>query len=313
MPPTISPPKPARRCSARPARASSARFRRRWVRRSTASTPSSPPEPRRSRKRGRKSPANASLDEARDGILNEAAGISDLIAGGAKLEEIASETDLELGSIELNAETTGGLADDPAFLDLANAAREGEETDLAELANGGLVTLRLEGIDPAAVIPLDQIRERVAADWTAARTAEALATLAETYRQELAQDVEFTALAERLGLRLQHGGPLTRGEVLDGAPPELIADLFAAEPGGTVVRTDGDTVILARLSAIEPFDPQAEGNAAVSENLKAQFRTQAADDLLALYTERAAPGQRGHGEPEPDRRHADPIPVSGLA
>ena len=225
------------------------------------------------------------LEEARNAILDEAAGISDLIAGGAKLEEIAAETDMELGTIDLNAETTGGLADDPAFVELAQAARPGEETDLAELADGGLVTLRVEAIDPAAVIPLEEIRDRVAADWTAARTAEALAALAETYRQELDQGLDFPALAERLGQAVSTGGPLTRGETVEGVPPELVADIFTTDPGETVTRPDGTDVILAQTTAIEAFDPQADGNGTVSEDLKAQFRTQAADDLLALYTD----------------------------
>ena len=64
-------------------------------------------------------------------------------------------------------------------------------------------------------------------------------------------------------------------EVLHTAAGELLS----------VTRPDGTDVILAQTTAIEAFDPQADGNGTVSEDLKAQFRTQAADDLLALYTD----------------------------
>ena len=89
---------------------------------------------------------------------------------------------MELGSVALNSETKGGIAEDPAFLQLAAEAETGIETDLAELAGGGLVALRVEAVEPPAPIPFADVRERVAADWTAARTADALDALADGLR-----------------------------------------------------------------------------------------------------------------------------------
>jgi peptidyl-prolyl cis-trans isomerase D len=134
------------------------------------------------------------------------------------------------------------------------------------------------------VIPLADVRDRVAADWTAARTAEALTELAEGYAGELKGGLGVAALAERLGRPVQSAAPLTRGETAPGAPPELVADVFAAAPGGTVIRRDGDGVILAQLREIRPFEPAAEENAPIVAELEDQFRTQAADDVLTLYT-----------------------------
>ena len=123
------------------------------------------------------------LEQATAQIHDETAAIEDLLAGGAKAEEIASETAMELGTLALDRDSSGGLADDPAFVSAANAARQGEETDLIELADGGLATLRVDAIVPPAPIPLAEIRDRVAADWTAERTAEALAQLADGYAE----------------------------------------------------------------------------------------------------------------------------------
>jgi peptidyl-prolyl cis-trans isomerase D len=224
------------------------------------------------------------LEQARTQIAEETAAIEDLLAGGATLEEIASETVMELGAVALNSETTGGLADDPAFREAAAGAEVGVETDLAELAGGRLVTLRVEAVEPPALIPLAEIRERVAADWTAARTDEALTALAEGYAKELEGGLGFAELAERVGRTAERAGPLTRTDVLPGTPPALIADVFAAEEGATVIRAAGDGVILARLDAVAPFDPAGEGNAAELEALRAQLRQGAADDVLALYS-----------------------------
>jgi peptidyl-prolyl cis-trans isomerase D len=224
------------------------------------------------------------LEAAQKQIVDETADVEDLIAGGATAEEIASETGLELGTMDLNSESSGGLADDPAFVAAADAARQGEETDLVQLANGGIATLRVDSIDPPAPIPLAEIRDRVVADWTADKTVEALTALADGYAKELHDGLDFAALAERLPRPMQVAGPITRGESVQGAPADLVADIFAADDGGTVIRRDGANVILAQLTAIEPFDPKAPETASVAQQLQSQFDGQVADDVLTLYT-----------------------------
>ena len=88
----------------------------------------------------------------------------------------------------------------------------------------------------------------------------------------------------RLGRPVQTAGPLTRGETAEGALPALVAEVFATDPGGSVVLADGDGVILARLGAVEPFDPADPANAEALAALRAQFDRKAADDVLALFT-----------------------------
>ncbi len=225
------------------------------------------------------------LKLAKDKIGADTAGIQDMVASGATLEEIDKETILTAGTIDLTAESKGGLADDKAFRDLANKTEVGADlTDLVNLTGGGLVTLRVDAIEPPAVIPLDQVRDKVVADWTQGETSRQLTKLAQGYAAELGPDLDFAALATRLGLVKQTVAPLTRGDQVPGTPPALITDIFAAKPNGTVVASEGDTVILAQLTAIEAFDPTTEKNKAIVANADSQLRTQVADDLLALYT-----------------------------
>ena len=158
-----------------------------------------PPRPRRSRRSKTDLAKSRQLEAAKKQIHEDTAHVEDLIAGGATLEEIASETVMQLGSIALNSESKGGLADDAKFREAAAKAEVGEETDLAELTGGGLATLRVDKINPPAVIPLAEIRDRVAADWTATQTADALTKLAVGYIGELKAGLSFTDLAARLG------------------------------------------------------------------------------------------------------------------
>jgi peptidyl-prolyl cis-trans isomerase D len=224
------------------------------------------------------------LAEAQRRIHEDIAAIEDLLAGGATIEEVAADTVLEPGTLSLAVDTKGGIVDDPAFREAAMAADTGVESDLIELADGGLATLRIDTIDPPALIPLAEVRDRVIADWTAEQSVQALTTLADGYAKELHDGLAFAALAERLPRPMQVAGPLTRGETAPGAPAELVADVFAAEDGGTVVRRDRDGVVLAQLKAIAPFDPDAPDTAPVAAQLQGQYDGQVADDVLALYT-----------------------------
>ena len=61
-----------------------------------------------------------------------------------------------------------------------------------------------------------------------------------------------------------------------------------------MVLADGDTVILAQIGAVEPFDPAAADSAPVVEAIEQQFDDQAADDVLTPSSPRSAtaPGCR---------------------
>lgn len=227
---------------------------------------------------------NRALAEAERQIHEDTAQVDDLLAGGATVEEVANETVLDLGTLSLDATTKGGIADDPAFRAAAEAAEVGIDTDPVELADGGIVTLRVDAIDPPALLPLAEVRERVAADWTTARTAEALTTLADGYAAEIGGGLTMAALGERIGRPVASVAPLTRGDSPDGLPPALVADVFAAAPDGTMVHADGDSVLLARVTQVVAFDPASAENAPVVAQLDQQLDQQASDDVLALFT-----------------------------
>jgi peptidyl-prolyl cis-trans isomerase D len=229
--------------------------------------------------------AERALEAARGRVADAAAGVEDLLAGGARLEEIAAETEFELGQIALDATTTGGLADDPAFRALAEEAELDEETDLVELASGGLAALRVDAIEPPAPIPLAEIRDRVAADWTAAEEATRVAALAEALRAELATGLDLAELAARLGRPAQAAGPLGRGDVLPEAPAGLIEAAFAAEPGGVAAAAADGQGAVARVVEVLPFDPDGPEGAGLTASVTDELRAQAAEDALALYVQ----------------------------
>lgn len=222
--------------------------------------------------------------EAGRQMVEIARELEDLVAGGATVEEIAGETPLEAGTLALNGETTEEIATDPAFREAALDAVEGIETDPIELEGGGVAVLRVDAVLDPTLLPLEEVRERVAADWTAAETRARLTERAEALEAGI-DEAGLAGIAESLGTDLREAGPLTRGETAEGAPAELVAAIFELEPGGTTILPDGDGVILARLDRIEPFDPEPEENAAALAGAAGELDRQFASDLLALTTQ----------------------------
>lgn len=222
--------------------------------------------------------------EAQRQIHDDLTHIEDLIAGGATLEEIADETVMHLDKMDYTEISTDPVATDPAFGKALQDAREGEETDLVELADGSYLSLRVDAVEPPAVIPLDEIRDQIAADWRSAELTAALGQKASALQDEIAGGRSLSDIATELGTELHDAGPMARSDTLADTPPRLVAEIFAADADGTVVVDDVNRVILAQLTEIAPPDPTDERLANLRTSVSAQFAQQAHDDLRELYT-----------------------------
>jgi peptidyl-prolyl cis-trans isomerase D len=143
--------------------------------------------------------------------------------------------------------------------------------------------LRVDAIEPAQPHAFDEVRERVAADRAADEAARLLIEAAQGHAAELAGGLGFADLAGRLGRAPVREGPMTRGETPVQAPPAIIADIFAAEPMGTVIRRDGGQVILAQVAEMRPFDPAEPASAGLLDTVNQQLRQQKAADVLQVF------------------------------
>lgn len=221
---------------------------------------------------------------AADQIGQEASQVDDLLAGGASIEEIGAETNLETGTMTVTAQSTDGLAAEQPFRDAAMAGERGVETDLVQLADGGIATLRVDSIDPPTLQPLADVREQVNAAWRAAETERRLRALADGYAEEIRGGLTLDALAQRLGAQPRTGGPVARSEQLPGTPPSFLADGFAAAQGAPVTAAAGAGAVVGVVTAVEPFDAAAPANRDLVANAQNQLRGAMAEDVLAIYT-----------------------------
>ncbi|MEC9432993.1 MAG: peptidylprolyl isomerase [Pseudomonadota bacterium] len=205
------------------------------------------------------------MARARDQAHVRAEEAADLLASGATLEEIARDTGLPLRKADaIAADGTGAegpLARDPAFLAEVFAAATGEERDLLEAGNGAYALVRVDAETPARDLPLDEVRDRVTADWTAQARIDAALAAAEAARERLGDGETWDAVAADLPAQPIDLPPLRRDQQVPGLPFDAIAPLFAAEEGATLALPTPDGAALVEVTQVIPAD-LASGQAA---------------------------------------------------
>ncbi|MGB0902353.1 SurA N-terminal domain-containing protein [Halocynthiibacter sp.] len=189
-------------------------------------------------------------DRARRRIEDEATHIDDLLAGGATLEEVAAETDMEAGTISWADGNGDGIAAYVGFRDAAQAVTEDDFPEVVNLEDGGIVALRLDGFTDPYVLPLEDVREKVINGWQAHETDNQLAEVANTLSAQLALGVS----PEDLGLELMREENLTRGAYLDGTPADMVASVFEMDAGSFETLTEFGSTFLVQLNEIKDPD-----------------------------------------------------------
>lgn len=225
--------------------------------------------------------SEARYDQARRMIAERTDALEDLLASGATLEDVARESDMELGTIAFTSGSEDGIAAYAPFRAAAARATAEDFPQLETLEDGGVFALRLDGIDPPALRPLDQVRDQVVADWTRDETEAALVRLA----TDIAAKTTEPAMLERSGLVTTRYDGFARNGHIDGAPAEVAERAFAMAEGATEVVTAGGQVFLIALRAIQAADPADPDVASLRRQVDDQMSQAVAQDLFQLFTE----------------------------
>ena len=225
--------------------------------------------------------SEARYDQARRMIAERTDALEDLLASGATLEDVARESDMELGTIAFTPGSEDGIAAYAPFRAAAARATADDFPQLVALDDGGVFALRLDGIDPPALRPLDQVRDQVVADWTRDETEAALVRLA----TDIAAKTTEPAMLERSGLVTTRYDGFARNGHIDGAPAEVAERAFAMAEGATEVVTAGGQVFLIALRAVHAADPADPDVASLRKQVDDQMSQAVAQDLFQLFTE----------------------------
>lgn len=222
--------------------------------------------------------AELAADRARRVVDSRIDAVDDLLAGGATIEDLADETDLELGQIDWHEGISEGIAAYDAFRSAASAVSEGDYPEVMQLDEGGIFAMRLDEVVPPEVQPLEEVRDEVTAAWEQEALVSELKAQAEPVVERLAGGESL----EEAGLSVDGSQTLTRRGFRAEVPPSFIETVFGMEEGGaTMIEGDG-RVFVIKLDEILPPDSEDSDLQELQDLLQQRAATSLSQDLFQV-------------------------------
>ena len=225
--------------------------------------------------------AEVGTDRARRAIGDMTDSLEDLLAGGATLEQMAEETAMELGTVSFGPAAEDDIMGYEAFREAASKATADDFPELGNLDDGGVFALRLDGVTPAAVIPLDEAREAVTEAWLADALAQQKTARADELLTTLAAEGKDLAAS---GLIVTQQPELARGGFVPGAPAGIADLAFAMKaPGERQIVVDQGRVAIVELKSINAADMEDARVLQIRDVVERQLSQSLAADVLDYY------------------------------
>ncbi len=237
-------------------------------------------------------PTQTSFEEARDEIMGELSldqarrqidamitDIDDLLAGGATLEDLAKETEMELGTIDWFDGNSDGIAGYTDFRTAAATVAEGDFPEVLQLDDGGIFAIRLdESIEPT-LQPMNDVLSSVIAGWEKDQIAKRLKDLSDSLVAKLAEGIAFSGL----GYPVTSETKILRTGNIEGLPNGLIGKVFDLDKdAANVIETAGADFVIY-LDDILPPDTTDPDYAVLKAGLENQIVQALAGDIFEAY------------------------------
>ncbi|PTW61159.1 peptidyl-prolyl cis-trans isomerase D [Breoghania corrubedonensis] len=182
---------------------------------------------------------------AEDEVLSMHDEIEDARAGGATLAEIAKRFSLKLDTIDAIARDGTNpkgekvtLPDAPDLLTEAFQTEPDDEAPPVPVGGRGYLWFDVADITPSRDRTLDEVREKVAADWKDEQVQQRLAASAEEMAKKLKDGADFSSLAEASEMKLETSQPFSRDRNNNALSAQAVTEAFTG-PEGTVATADG--------------------------------------------------------------------------
>lgn len=237
--------------------------------------------------------ARLTADKRKEALLDLVTRVEEKIEDGASLTEAAAAEKLKLTDTPLIT-AAGANRADPSFrlpAELAPAIKAGfelaaDDDPVVETLPGeaGYVLVGVGRILPAAPAPLDQIRDRVAADWTSKMAADRARTAAAGIAARVAGGSALAEAARGAGAGVSPVQPIAARRIqLADAPADIAAPLrilfsLAAGKSRMVAEANGRGYFVVKANKVTP------GNATLQPGLVTRVQTsfqQSASDEIA--------------------------------
>jgi len=176
----------------------------------------------------------------------------------------------------------------PAFMEQVFRTETGEESDLFSTEDGASYAVKVTGITPPAVKPLEQVREQVREGFLKDAREKLLQNKVQAFAD---QAMKAGSLAD-VGKALRHAPsmskPMKRSDTDDVFSQQLTSQLFGVAPGSVITgaAAKGGGYVIARVAKVERPEPD------VSSADYANFRRTAGEQLSETAVESLAASAR---------------------
>jgi peptidyl-prolyl cis-trans isomerase D len=234
--------------------------------------------------------------EGANELVTVANQLDDALAGGASLEEAAKKLALQIettpavsrdGLDSSSGKPIGELIGTPQLLPTAFATDTGQLSNQIEDGAGGYFILRVDQVTPASLRPLDQVKDKVLADWQLEARDKATSEQAGKIVDRIKLGEDLKTIAQSLGVAVKLSSPFTRdtGDEANDVPPSLATLLFAVKRGQAATAPNDSATnpghVVAVVAEIQPANPTAD--AAGTKKLADELSQTLAQDLLGEF------------------------------
>ena len=234
---------------------------------------------------------NLATQMAEGKIADIVNAFEDARSGGASIAEAAKKTGMKAGriaAVDRNGLAPDGskIADlpaDPEFLTQAFSYEVGDDNDPFPAKSGEYYAIKVDGITPPKLKPLDQVRADAVAAWSDEQRHAALEKKAAELAARATIQKSLDGIAKELKVPVQHSPALSRNTNDTTFSAELTGKLFDAKPDGIVEGAAGNNFIIARVTGIAHAPTVGQQ----FESAREQLSQQAASDFSVSFANAA--------------------------
>lgn len=234
-------------------------------------------------------------DQASDQIARLSVKLEDELIGGGNFNDAAKKLNLKIvtvGPVDRTGNDPDGKSAELAASDRVQLLKtlfeteSGKTSPLAETEKGDFFVVRTEEVQPAALKPLDQVKDRVTQAWLGEKRIAAAKDKATQLLEKIkAAGNDLPKVVAEAGLSFEVSKPVTRaGTRQEGAPPpQAVTAMFQTKVGEVARASSPDAEAVIRVKEILAPDPaESEKQAAATA---AQLRASLAEDLAAAFSQ----------------------------
>lgn len=217
--------------------------------------------------------ARLAAERANDLLYERANRLDGLLAGGSTLDQLPDDLGAAAveGTLDAQGRTLSGqpapLPGAPelkaALIQAAFAAQKGDPARLTDVPNAGgggtgYYAFAVEDVTPASPRPLDEVKDRVRADWLrdAARRAEEQKAAALLAAVKGGQN--FADAARAAGVAIRTTPPAGRAGGDGAVPDKLLRPLFGLKPGEPAMVETPSGFVVAVVGEVRQPDPKSD-------------------------------------------------------